>query len=210
MKRPKLLDLYCGAGGAAMGYYRAGFDVVGIDINPQPHYPFEFHQEDAIEYLSLHWRDFDSFHASPPCQFASELTPMAYRKNHKNWIPETQDALRATGKFYAIENVEAARKYIVNPVMLCGSMFGLGVWRHRYFELHKSITLLTPTCNHGNVPVLISGTRRRNNDRFEFSAQECRDASGLFWMTRKEMDEAIPPAYTEFIGSALLSRLEAI
>lgn len=205
--KPTCLDTYCKAGGAGYGFSLAGFDVVGVDIERQPNYPFKFFQGDAVEFIYKFGADFDYIHASPPCQFASELTPMAYRKNHKNWIPETREALIATGKLYDIENVEAARKNLINPVMLCGSMFGLGVWRHRYFELHPSIALLTPTCNHGNVPVLISGTRRRNNERFEFTAQQCRDASGLFWMTRKEMDEAIPPAYTHWLGSQVMARL---
>lgn len=205
--KPKLLDTYCKAGGAGYGFNLAGFDVVGVDIERQPNYPFRFYQGDAVEFIAKYGCDFDHIHASPPCQFASELTPMAYRSNHKNLIPETREALIATGKLYDIENVEAARKYLLNPVMLCGSMFGLGVWRHRYFELHPSISLLTPTCNHGNVPVLISGTRRRNNERFEFTAQQCREASGLFWMTRKEMDEAIPPAFTEWLGFQVMPRL---
>ena len=209
--KPLLLDTYCKAGGCTAGYQRAGFYVVGVDIQKQPNYcGDEFHQGDAVEFIKKHGRDFDVIHASPPCQFASELTPTAHRSKHKNMIPETRSALVATGKPYVIENVEAARRYLVNPIMLCGSMFGLGVWRHRYFELHPSITiLLTPTCNHSNIPVLISGTRRRNNDRFEFTAQQCRDASGLSWMTRKEMDEAIPPAYTEFIGAYLMMAVKS-
>jgi DNA (cytosine-5)-methyltransferase 1 len=205
--KPLLLDTYCKAGGAGYGFSLAGFDVVGVDKEPQPNYPFKFYQGDAVEFIAKFGCDFDHIHSSPPCQFASVLTPMEHRSKHKNWIPETREALIATGKLYDIENVENARRYLINPIMLCGSMFGLGVWRHRYFELHPSISLLTPTCNHGNIPVLISGTRRRNNDRFEFTAQQCRDASGLFWMTRKEMDEAIPPAYTHWLGSQVITRL---
>jgi DNA (cytosine-5)-methyltransferase 1 len=106
--------------------------------------------------------------------------------------------------------VEAVRSHLVDPIMLCGSMFGLGVWRHRYFEMWPRVGILTPTCNHSNIPVLISGTRRRDGKRFEFSAQESRDASGLDWMTRAEMDQAIPPAYTEYIGKFLIERLGSI
>jgi DNA (cytosine-5)-methyltransferase 1 len=141
--KPKLLDTYCKAGGAGYGFSLAGFDVVGVDKEPQPNYPFKFYQGDAVEFIAKFGCDFDHIHSSPPCQFASVLTPMEHRSKHKNWIPETREALIATGKLYDIENVENARRYLINPIMLCGSMFGLGVWRHRYFELHPSISLLT-------------------------------------------------------------------
>ena len=209
-KRPVLLDSFSGSGGCAVGYYLAGFRVIGVDKHPQPHYPFKFYQADAIEYIREHGHEFDVIHASPPCQRYSECTPMQYRANHPDLIAATRDSLRATGKPYVIENVENARALLINPVMLCGSMFGLGVWRHRYFELWPARMILTPVCNHTERPVLITGTTRRaarNGGRFEYSAQQCRDASGLDWMTRKEMDEAIPPAYTEFIGSLLMEKL---
>lgn len=210
MERPRLLDLFCGAGGAAMGYHRVGFDVAGVDIKPQPHYPFRFYQAEALEFCEKHGAEFDVIHASPPCQRYCEETPMAYRKNHPDLIAETREALQKTGKPFVIENVENARALLINPVMLCGSMFGLKVWRHRYFEIFPRPFILTPTCNHSELPVLITGTTRRsmkNGGRFEFTAQECRDASGLDWMTRNEMDEAIPPAYTEFIGRELMKAI---
>lgn len=205
---PICLDAYCKAGGAGYGFSLAGFDVIGVDIEPQPHYPFKFYQGDAVEFIYKFGADFDYIHTSPPCQFASELTPMEHRSKHKNWIPETREALIATGKLYDIENVENARRFLVNPIMLCGSMFGLGVWRHRYFEMHPSISLLTPTCNHGNVPVCITGSPRRNGNRTEPSTQERRDAMETQWMSRLEMDQAIPPAYTKWIGMQILARLE--
>lgn len=202
--KPTLLDLFSGAGGAAMGYYRAGFRVVGVDIAPMPHYPFEFHQDDALEFCARYGKGFDAIHASPPCQRYSVCTPMAYRGNHPDLIEPTRKALLEIGKPFVIENVENARALLVNPIKLCGSMFGLGVWRHRYFEMWPRKFILTPPCNHSNIPVLISGSPRRNCDRTESSSQERRDAADLQWMTRTEMDEAIPPAYTEFIGKHLI------
>jgi len=197
----KLLDLFCGGGGAAMGYYRAGFhDIVGIDNRPQPHYPFTFILADAFEYLSAHGQEFDLIHASPPCQRYSRETPPAYRQNHPDLIADTRKALQAIGKPFVIENVPDARSLLVNPIMLCGSMFGLRVWRHRFFEVFPPLFLLTPPCNHGFTPVLITGTTRRKTGRFEYLVAECRAAAELWWMTRKELDDAIPPAYTEFLG----------
>lgn len=219
-----MLDLFCGAGGAAMGYYQAGFEVVGVDNRPQPHFPFEFHQADAFEFLAAHGSEYCMIHASPPCQFGSEATPMAYRDRHPNYIPRVRELLREIGRPFVIENVENVRSWLTNPIMLCGTMFGLGVWRHRYFEINPSLPVLTPPCYHNKspvtlckagsnsrktrrLPVLITGTTRKsykNGGRFEFTVQECRDASELYWMTRKEMDEAIPPAYTRYIGRLLL------
>jgi DNA (cytosine-5)-methyltransferase 1 len=202
MGKPKLLDLYCGAGGAAMGYYRAGFEVVGVDIEPQPHYPFEFHEADALTYPL---EGFDAYHASPPCQFASILTPTDKKANHENLIPATRARLLATGKPFVIENVKGARKYLINPIFLCGTMFGLKIYRHRYFETNIALPLLNVSCNHFKHPVLISGTHKRTDQpRFEYKVAECREASGIDWMTHAELDQAIPPAYTEYIGKYLL------
>lgn len=195
-----------------MGYYRAGFEVVGIDIEPQPHYPFEFIQADALDFIAQHGSEFDAIHASPPCQRYSVCTPMAYRGNHPDLIDPTRKALIDTGRPFVIENVENARALLINPIKLCGSMFGLDVWRHRYFEINPDAMLLTKPCNHSVLPVLISGTTRRSEakgGRFEFTAQQCRDAADLQWMTRTEMDEAIPPAYTQFIGDHLIKVITA-
>lgn len=193
-----------------MGYYRAGFDVVGVDIVDQPRYPFEFHQGDALEYVAAHGHEFAAIHASPPCQRYSVQTNPLYRGNHPDLIAPTRELLRATGKPYVIENVENARGLLINPLKLCGSMFGLPVWRHRYFEIYPDVLLLTPACNHSNEPVLITGTTRRKPERggrFEYTAQQCRDAAGCDWMTRKGLDEAIPPAFTEYIGAYLLQAI---
>ncbi len=208
--RPRLLDLFCGAGGAARGYRQAGFYVVGIDIKPQPRYAGdEFYQADALEYVAAHGIEFDVIHASPPCQRYSNLTPPAYRANHPDLIGATRKMLRATGKPFVIENVQNARVLLENPVMLCGSMFGLKVWRHRYFELWPRPFILTYSCNHSFVPVCVSGSPRRGGDRTEPSTQARREAMETPWMNRLEMDEAIPPAYTHYIGAQLLRALEA-
>lgn len=200
-----------------MGYYLAGFtDITGVDIEPQKRYPFNFVQADALEYLrglidSGEIEQYDLIHASPPCQRYSVQTPMNYRNNHPDLIKPIRELLKLSGKPYVIENVENARKHLINPVKLCGSMFGLNLWRHRYFEIYPSYLLLTPPCNHSFEPVLITGTTRRkpeNGGRFEYTVEQCRKASGLDWMTRKEMDEAIPPAYTQYIGQQFLTSLK--
>lgn len=206
----RLLDLFCCAGGSAMGYHQAGFDeIVGVDIAPQPRYPFRFVQADALEYVAAHGHEFDAIHASPPCQAYSHYTPKEHKANHPRLINDTRNALKKTGKPYVIENVSGARRLLRNPVMLCGTMFGLDVWRHRYFEIWPDALLLTPSCQHVGHPVLITGTTRiAGKKRVEHNADQCRVASGIDWMTRKEMDEAIPPAYTKWIGRHLLTALQ--
>ena len=223
MGKPRLLDLFCGAGGAAMGYHRAGFEVYGIDNKLQPHYLFPFLQMDALEAMdrlllgegltfsngeTLYLADFAAFHASPPCQFASILTPTNKKANHVNLIPATRQRLLATGKPFVVENVKGARKYLINPIFLCGTMFGLRIYRHRYFETNITLPLLNTSCNHFKHPVLISGTHKRTGQpRFEYKVAECREASGIDWMTHTELDQAIPPAYTEYIGGYLLKEV---
>ena len=131
----RLLDLFCGAGGAAVGYHRAGFDdITGVDIKPMPRYPFEFVQGDALEYVIEHGAEFDVIHASPPCQAYSVETPIKYKHTHPDLIEPTRKALEKVGKPYIIENVSGARSKLYRSVMLCGTMFGLNIWRHRYFE----------------------------------------------------------------------------
>lgn len=199
--KPRLLDLFCGAGGAAVGYARAGFEVVGVDINRQPHYPFEFHQADA---MSFPLSGFDVIHASPPCQRYSILTAHWTRDTHPDLIAPVRERLKAAGAPYVIETVAGGRREMSEPLMLCGRMFGLGVERHRYFDISPRTLLLVPECDHSEYPVLITGTHRRAGvKRTEYSVAECRAAAGISWMTRKEIDEAIPPAYTEFIGRHL-------
>lgn len=221
--RPRLLDLFCGAGGAAMGYQRAGFDVIGVDIAPQPRYPFEFDQGDALQYLrDLISRDLfigpiHAIHASPPCQHYSDL---AYRNgNADEWpalVEPVRALLEATGLPYVIENVEGAPLF--DPVTLCGVRFpDLAVIRHRLFETNWTLTqpLHTPhplcytrdkrKAHYGAFPedeAFVSVNGGGNS-----SVARAREAMGIDWMTKDELNEAIPPAYTEFIGRQLLVRM---
>ena len=227
----KLLDLFSGAGGAAKGYQRAGFYVVGVDIVAQPRYcGDEFYQADALEYLAQHWQEFDAFHASPPCQFATRLRSLHAGREYVNWIPQTRELLQASGRVYVIENVEGAKAHLHSPVMLCGTMFGLGVgdadlWRHRLFEINGPF-FLTPPCQHKHRVIGVYGghgrdrrvitvighsggkhTRRSENG---FSCAERNAAMGIDWMTQAELSQAIPPAYTEFIGLQLLAACQKV
>lgn len=214
MNRPRLLDLFCCAGGAAVGYHRAGFDVVGLDINLQPNYPFEFHQGNAIEFAKEHGHEFDAIHASPPCQAHTTLIKgnqqaTAYR--HVDLIPATREALEATGKPFVIENVPAAP--IRADLTLCGEMFGLGVIRHRVFELHGWTAAQLPHVKHRGR---VAGWRHGQwHDGPYFavygdgggkgSVTEWQHAMGIDWTAdRRELAEAIPPAYTELIGEQLI------
>lgn len=229
MNKPRLLDLFCKAGGCTKGYQLAGFHVVGVDIDPQPRYcGDEFVQADALEYVAANGHKFDAISASPPCQAYSEATPMAHRANHPDLIAPTREALQDIGKPYVIENVENARHALINPFLLCGSMFGLHFYRHRYFELSPSLLILLPPCNHrrgpvqavidGNVrmvqtPVLCTGggdgkKSNRKTHRPRQPVDEIRWAMNIPWMTRQELSNAIPPAYTEFIGHRLMSMIE--
>lgn len=194
-----------------MGYYRAGFDVVGVDIKPMPRYPFEFHQADALEYCAAHGEEFDAIHASPPCQHYSEANPIEKRILSPDLIGAVREVLIATGKPYVIENVENARKHLVNPFMLCGSMFGMKIWRHRYFE--SVMFLMSPaSCQHRDRPItLYPGSNARANRNHPIpSIIESRYAMGIDWMIGEEIREAIPPAYTEFIGRHMLETMQKI
>ncbi len=208
--RPRLLDLFCGAGGAAMGYHRAGFEVVGVDIKPQPNYPFEFFQADAIEYLD--WLDgggFDAIHASPPCQAYTSLRSLS-TINHVELIPDTRAGLERTGLPWVIENVPGAP--LIEPVQLCGSAFNLGVRRHRLFE--ANFPLMGAPCAHGyqdgKFDVYEHGKWRVAAAAPVFGTgggkakERWGEAMGIDWMTHTELGQAIPPAYTEHIGHFLL------
>ena len=223
--KPRLLDLFCGAGGAAVGYARAGFEVVGVDIKPQPHYPFEFHQGDALAFVSgwnLEWvtEYFDAIHASPPCQAYSAANHIHQRTDHPDLIGRVRELLRATGLPWVIENVQGAP--LMPSVVLCGSMFGLNVRRHRVFESNR--LLLQPPCGHHDYEYLMvfgGGARRRAHQigrtdkngpmlrRGTATVAESRAAMGIDWMTRDELCQAIPPAYTEMIGHQLLEAVMA-
>jgi DNA (cytosine-5)-methyltransferase 1 len=207
--KPRLLDLFCGAGGAAMGYHRAGFDVVGVDIEPQPHYPFEFHQGNALAVLGagfVGWnslRDFDAIHASPPCQAYSVAAK--YQRNAGKEYPDligpTRELLEATGLPWVIENVPGAP--MRTDVMLCGSQFGLNVRRHRLFEFSEPPFQLMPPCVHDSHVVGPYG----NPNAMKGSGKDWAAAMGIDWMTTPEMTQAIPPAYTEWIGAQLIRHL---
>lgn len=205
---PRALDLFCGAGGTSMGLHRAGFDVTGIDHRPMPRYPFAFIQADALR-PPVDLSAFDFIWASPPCQRYSQMTPKAHRGKHPDLIATTRRLLQASGVPFVIENVPSAARHLINPIMLCGSMFGLNLRRHRFFEL-GGFFLLVGSCIHAPGPVLITGTHRRTYEpRYEYSLADCKEASGIDWMTRAELDNAIPPAYAEFIGKAVLQHLNA-
>ena len=196
--KPRLLDLFCSEGGASVGYARAGFDVVGVDIAPQPRYPFEFHQADALTFLAEHAHEFDAFAASPPCPHYANVTRWrGDQSNHPDLIPPTRDLLRSTGRPWVIENVMGAPMTV--HFMLCGSMFGLPVRRHRQFEVGgwSPDLVLTPPCAHrrDDIPFM-----HKNERAFA-------DALGCEWMSARGGRQAIPPAFTEFIGCQLLEAL---
>lgn len=214
----RLLDLFCGAGGAGMGYHRAGFEVVGVDINPQPNYPFAFVRADAIQYALAHGWAFDAIHASPPCQAHSQLRQLHksadYGDRHIDLIPQTRFVLNALGAPYVIENVPGARAALRNPITLCGATFGLKVYRHRLFESnvmlfapeHAPHRDNTPSAGRGVsakgfVSVIGSGGIQGIDGS---SAAYKNMAMGIDWMTQKELAQSIPPAYTEYIGRQLM------
>lgn len=213
VRGPRLLDLFCCAGGAAKGYYWAGFDVTGVDINPQPRYPYKFHEADAVSVLhrilTNPTHGFAAIHASPPCQAHSDLQKQSKRL-YRDFIPEVRDLLECIGLPYVIENVEGAP--LRNPVLLCGTMFpGLRVIRHRLFETNWELP--QPT-NHARHPLVFTHDKRKAHygqlDQDTAFVQvtgggNCtvankRAAMGIGWMTGRELNEAIPPVYTEYVG----------
>lgn len=210
LRRPKLLDLFCGAGGAASGYWRAGFEVVGMDIHDQPRYPFEFIRGDALRCSLAFLRRFDAIHASPPCQAYSTLRARHQDVEYPDFVAEVREMLTASGKPYVIENVQGAP--LLEPFVLCGTMFpGLRVIRHRLFET----SFLVPVPEHGKHPLVHTHDRRKRHygktcEWRDFvtvtgggncSTAAAREAMGIDWMTKKELNESIPPAYTEHVGS---------
>lgn len=203
------LDLFCGAGGASMGLSRAGFDVIGVDIKPQPRYPFDFVQADALR-PPFNLRNFDLIWASPPCQDSS-VASIVHKKAGKVYpqlIPEVRALLLASGRPYVIENVVGAPLH--NPIKLCGLMFGLKVFRHRLFEC--SFFALTTKCNHAGKKIgdgyfSIAGGAGRwkswgtvHRNIMKGTRAEWREAMDIDWMIRKELTQAIPPAYAQFIA----------
>jgi DNA (cytosine-5)-methyltransferase 1 len=212
--RPRLVDLFCKAGGAGMGYYCAGFDVVGVDIEEQPNYPFEFVRMDALEFIREQGHEFDAIHASPPCQAYSTMGQRYAERqsDHPDLIAPTRRAIMECGPPpYVIENVMGARREMLNPYRLCGSSFGLGVQRHRLFE--TNFPMMVPPCAHtsAGVPVYGKLDGRRlwtRADGSELRApRELSDgaiAMGIDWMEWGELTQAIPPAYTQHIGEYLM------
>jgi DNA (cytosine-5)-methyltransferase 1 len=226
-----LLDTFCKAGGASKGYAEAGFQVTGVDIEPQEHYPYDFVQGDAIEFIKKHGHKFDVIAGSPPCQGYSVTRFVQGVKEYSYLIPPTREAMKATGRPYVIENVEGARAELHSPVKLCGSSFGLRVRRHRLFETNWELPALA--CDHawqnaskryvvrmskktrgsarlsGTVPVF--GVTQLLFDGVGDSFKEweaCSEAMGVWWMTKLELNQAIPPAYTKYIGKHLIKMLE--
>jgi DNA (cytosine-5)-methyltransferase 1 len=233
-----LLDLCCKAGGCTKGYQKAGFYVVGVDIEPQPHYcGDEFYQDDMFHFLNtVDLSRFDAIHASPPCQAHSIMKARwvkttDYSERHVDLIPQVRDLLVKSAREFVIENVVGAP--LINPMMLCGTMFGLQtdagnqLLRHRLFEL-SFYAMNAGECQHNTgscigvygggqnparkKPVGVyghtGGTSTRTGEA-EFGIEARRQVMGIEWMTGKELSQAIPPAYTEFIGRQLMAHLEA-
>lgn len=200
MSKPLLLDLFCGAGGAAVGYYRAGFDVIGVDINPQPHYPFTFIHADVMT-LPINFTRFAAIHASPPCQGYSSLN-YNLKKSYPMLIPAIRERLIASGVPWVMENVVGAP--MEHYVQLCGRHFGLNVFRHRIFE--TSHLMFSPgRCSHAGLKtVRYGGTVYAVYGHEVGTVAQWSAAMGIDWMASKaEIAESIPPAFTEWIGSQL-------
>lgn len=216
---PRLLDLFCGAGGAAMGYHRAGFQVVGVDIKPQPNYPFTFVQHDALECSVESLRQYDAIHASPPCQHYSTLASMHPEGEWPDLIPATRELLISSGRPFVMENVETAPLlrhpglFGIHGFRLCGTAFGLGargmeLRRHRLFETNVRLPD-PPSCQHRLKTIGVYGHGGHSGKHRMAYAHEARKAMCIDWMNRDEMCEAIPPAYTEWIGTQLIASMEA-
>lgn len=212
----RLLDLFCGAGGAAVGYHRAGFtEIVGVDLVPQPNYPFTFLEADA---MTFPLDGFDVIHASPPCQAYSAGARMrnGFAKEHPMLIEPIRERLLETGVPYIIENVPGAP--LRSPTVLCGSQFGLGVRRHRAFESNH--LLLSSGCTHSWQDVVVgvygdhpedSVIRKGHPAIRARSIEHAGEVMGIDWMaTWHELKEAIPPAYTEYIGKQLIRQLQQV
>ena len=194
-----------------MGYHRAGFEVTGIDISPQPHYPFQsFLQRDALDFLRAHGRQFDAIHASPPCQAFTNAQKIQGNE-HPDLIGPTRELLDELGKPYIIENVEGAP--LRPDLILCGAMFGLRTYRHRVFE--SNIALTGPAHPEHVAKVTKMGRPPRGGEfmhvvgNFSGVAQ-AREAMGIDWMTRDGLRESIPPAYAEHIGKQLMAQCDMI
>ena len=214
---PRLLDLFCGAGGGTAGYMRAGFDVVGVDIAPIKNHPAgsEFVQADALEYVTRYGHLFDAIHASPPCQQYSTVSGRARNAGtqYVGLVDETRQALKSTGKPYVIENVVGSP--LLDPVRLCGSSFGLDLRRHRLFEANWRLD--GPPCDHAwqtprfrsldakahKAGSLSSVVGVHGHCNYAGEGELRKLAMGIDWMSQSELAQAIPPAYTHHIGMQL-------
>lgn len=208
MSRPLLLDLFCGAGGCSAGYHRAGFDVVGVDLNPQKNYPYEFHQADA---MTFPLNGFDAIHASPPCQAYSQAAQSQRNagKEYPDLLAEMRDRLNESGVPWVIENVPGAP---MRPdIRICGCQVGLELRRVRWFETSWHAFDLSQPCYHPHpvVSVVGHGTPSWVREQLGYnpSIADYRAAMGINWMNRNELSQAIPPAYTEVVGRHLLAEV---
>lgn len=228
--KPKLLDLYCCAGGAGTGYERAGFDVYSVDISPQPRNPHPFHQGDAIavldtlasgksilftkpggETIELFDEQVAVKHGSPPCQAYTPLGALHPHKTYPDLIYATRNRFEAMGGPWIIENVMAAPLDKARSITLCGGMFGLRTYRHRRFE--SNVSLVAP--EHPKHVIRTATKRRRElwaqgwhvSITGDVGTYVGPDAMGIDWMNGNELSEAIPPPYTEYIGRQLIAEL---
>jgi DNA (cytosine-5)-methyltransferase 1 len=207
----RILDAFCCQGAASKGYVDAGFEVVGVDIDPQPRYPHEFYQGDAVQYIRDYGHEFDAIHASPPCQRYSKAQRIRDRE-HPDLIGPTREALIAAGVPYVIENVEDACAELVQPAVLCGAFFGLRTYRHRLFEtsFHLELPLhfdhLERTVKMGRA--ITPGDFYHAVGNFS-GVDYVRTDLGVPWMNRDGIRECIPPVYAEFIGRRLMAFLRA-
>ncbi|AEM80596.1 class I SAM-dependent methyltransferase [Streptomyces violaceusniger] len=206
---PRVLDAFCCQGGAGMGYRLAGFDVTGIDLAPQPRYPFRFIQADAVAFIREHGAEFDFIHASPPCQHDSECQRIQGNA-HPDLIAPTRAALESTGRPWVIENVRGAVPKLRGPVMLCGPMFGLATYRHRYFEPGGGLVLTATKHPAHTVPQAKMGRPVPPGWYGQYIGNfsgvgQARRVMGVEWMNRDGIRECIPPAYTQWIGRAFLT-----
>lgn len=222
---PVLLDLFCCAGGAGKGYSDAGFQVIGVDIDPQPNYPFKFFQADAVEFAEDFGPLFDVIHASPPCQTFSR-TKTLHDNEHPDLIEPTRQALVASGKPFVIENVVGAP--LIDPIKLSGQHFNmtaadvdgvpLKLVRHRLFE--SNVELEVPDEFHANKQIQTASIygagggwtpkHRDNPDRrggYIPHTDVIRELLGIDWMNKHELSQSIPPKFTEFIGRQLLAHI---
>lgn len=222
MRPFRILDLCCGAGGIARGYADAGFEVVGVDIEAQPRFPYEFIKADAFTLDPDFIRSFNAIHSSPPCQGYSALKSAPNAKEHPKLIAPMRRLLASSGLPYVIENVEGAKAHLRDPILLCGSHFGLGaaghqLRRHRLFEC--SFTVAHKACRHRSPVIGVYGGHVRNRGAStggrgtrDFVGEDkpslAREAMGISWMSMEEVSQAVPPAFSRYIGGYLRKHLE--